>query len=334
MMKATSIKDVFQMADRYCESALLQQAHAAGIFELLRYPRTVDDVAAAKGWLRNKTAIMLDALAALGLLLKEGKLYRNSPVADNTLVREAPGYIGDLVEHERLQWRLWEQLDAILRSSVAVPGQQDLSLPANEYANEVFHRAMMQLAKDLVDLIARLPEWTRVRHVIDLAGGHGMYLAEVAKQHPHLTGEVWDLPSARKKAEHVIAAYGIAERVRFVERDIRDQKSYEGVTADAVMLHHCLHHFDQAGVRAIAEHVADLLPSSGLVTILDVHLESDRITPPQSALFSFYMMVNTVHGQVHPTDEIVSIFTEAGFAVETQLLDSLEDDYLIIGRKR
>ena len=42
-------KDIFQIADRYCDSALLQYAHAAGVFELLRYPRTSTDVAAAKG---------------------------------------------------------------------------------------------------------------------------------------------------------------------------------------------------------------------------------------------------------------------------------------------
>lgn len=139
-------KDIFQIADRYCDSALLQHSHAAGVFDLLRFPRTSTDVAAAKGWLADKTSILLDALAALGLVLKEGAGYRNSPAADAVLVRGQSGYIGDLIEHERLQWELWGRLDTLLRSQEAVPGQQDLNLPANEYANAVFHRAMMQLA--------------------------------------------------------------------------------------------------------------------------------------------------------------------------------------------
>ena len=333
-MKPITTKDIFQIADRYCDSALLQHAHAAGVFDLLRQPHSADELATAKGWLVSKTAILLDALAALGLLLKEGTLYRNAPVADSVLVRGEPGYIGDLIEHERLQWGLWGQMDAVLRSPVAVPGQQDLNLPANDYANTVFHRAMMQLAKELLGVVAGLPEWASVQHALDLAGGHGLYLAEVAKRHPHLTGEVWDVASARKTAEAVIAAHGVAERVRFVERDIADPKTYEGVTADAAMLNHCLHHFDHAGIRAIARSVAGVLSRGGFVTILDVHLEPDRTAPVESALFSLYMMVNTVHGQVHPTDEIAAVFTEAGFAVETRLLDSLEGDFLMVGRKR
>jgi len=304
------------------------------VFDLLRHPRTSTDVATAKGWLADKTAILLDALAALGLVLKVGTEYRNSPAADAVLVRGQSAYIGDLIEHERLQWDLWGRMDAVLRSQDAVPGQQDLNLPANEYANAVFHRAMMQLAGELLGLVAGLPEWTGVHHALDLAGGHGLYLAEVAKRHPHLTGEVWDAPSARRNAEAVIAAHGVADRVRFVERDIADHKSHAGATADAVMLNHCLHHFDLTGVRAIAGSVADILPAGGLVTILDVHLEGDRTAPAENAMFSLYMMVNTVRGQVHPTDDIASVFTEAGFIVETRLLDSLEGDFLMVGRKR
>ena len=266
-------------------------------------------------------------------MLKDRSGYRNSPAADAVLVNGQPGYIGDLIEHERLQWDLWGRMESVLRSQEAVPGQQDLTLPANEYANAVFHRAMMQLAGELLGLVAGLPKWAGVRHVLDLAGSHGLYLAEVAKRHPRLTGEVWDAPSARRNAESVIAAHGVTGRVRFVQRDIGDHKSYEGASADAVMLNHCLHHFARAGVRAIAESVAGLLPSGGLVTILDVHLEADRIVPAENALFSLYMMVNTVRGQVHPTGDIAAIFTEAGFAVETRLLDSLEGDFLMVGRK-
>jgi uncharacterized protein YqcC (DUF446 family) len=291
-------------------------------------------VAAAKGWLAGKTTIFLDALAALGLVLKEGSAYRNSPAADAVLVKDQPGYIGDLIEHERLQWALWGRMETVLRSQEPVQGQQDLNLPANEYANSVFHRAMMQLAGELLGLVAGLPEWAGVGHALDLAGGHGLYLAEVAKRHPRLTGEVWDGPSARKNAESVFAAHGVAGRVRFVERDIADNKSYEDATADAVMLNHCLHHFDWTGVRTIAGSVASILPSGGLVTILDVHLDGDRTVPAENALFSLYMMVNTVRGQVHPTNDIAGVFTEAGFAVETRLLDSMEGDFLMVGRKR
>jgi hypothetical protein len=327
-------KDIFQIADRYCDSALLQHAHAAGVFDLLQSPRSSSDIATAKGWVMDKAATFLDALAALGLVLKDGSEYRNSPAVDAVLIRGKANYIGDLIEHERLQWELWGRMDAVLRAENAVQGQQDLNLPANDYANAVFHRAMMQLAGELLEVVASLPEWASVHHALDLAGGHGLYLAKVAERHPRLTGEVWDAPSARSNAESVIAAHGVAGRILFRDRDIADRNSYEGVKADAVMLNHCLHHFNWNEVRAIADSVGGILPSGGLFTILDVHLERNRTSPTENALFSLYMMVNTVRGQVHPTEEIAKLFEEAGFAVKTQLLDSMEGDFLMVGRKR
>ncbi|MFM8272981.1 MAG: methyltransferase [Gemmata sp.] len=326
-------RDIFQLADRYCDSALLQHAHAAGVFDALTTPKSAGEIAASLGWVPIKTAIFLDALTALGLLVKDGVAFKNAPATSECLVRGRPGYIGDLIEHERLQWSLWGRLGDVLASEGPVSGQQDLNLPADEYANAVFHRAMMQLAGELLGVVTSLPEWEGVRHVLDLAGGHGLYLGELARRHPRITGEVWDVPSARPHAETLLASLGVGDRVRFVERDIAAPASYAGVRADAVMLNHCLHHFDPATVGAILRSVAGTLPTGGIVVALDVHLDRTRTSPAENALFSAYMMVNTVRGQVHPTDEVAALLRESGFAVENRLLDSLEGDYLMVGRK-
>jgi len=328
-----SVQNIFQIADRYCDSALLQHAHAAGVFDLLRCPHSARDVARAHGWIEPKTAIFLNALAALGLVEKDGSMYRNSNAATAVLAKDSPGYIGDLIEHERLQWNLWGRMGEVLTSREAIAGQQDLTLPANDDANTVFHRAMMQLAGELLDVVTSLPEWDGVRHGLDLAGGHGLYLATLARRYPELTGEVWDAASARRHAESIFAAHGVADRVTFVVRDIADPRSFAGVSADAVMLNHCLHHFAWEDVQTVARCVAGILPTGGIVTVLDVHLDGDRIAPAENALFSLYMMMNTVRGQVHPTEDLVAVLRASGFTVKERLLESLEGDVLLVGRK-
>lgn len=331
---ALTPKDIFEIADRYCDSALLQHAHSAEVFELLHEPRTSFEVATMKGWLEGKTAILLDALVALELLEKDGCIYRNVAIVDSVLVRKQPGYIGDLIEHERLQWNLWGRIDEVLRSNHAVTGQQDVEFPLNHYANAVFQRAMMQLAGDLTDVVADLSEWAGIRYALDLAGGHGLYLCEVAKRHDSVSGEVWDAISAKSHALAVIEKNGLTDRIQFKNRDIGDPRSYEGVIADGMMLHHCLHHFDWKRVKLIAQCVARVIPSGGLITILNPHLEHNRTQPIENALFSLYMMMNSIQGQVHPTNDIVELFQEVGFTLQTTIKPCLGVDVLIVGTKR
>lgn len=57
-------------------------------------------------------------------------------------------------------------MESVPRSQEAVSGQQNLTLPANEHVNAVFHRTMMQLAGELLGLVAGLPEWAGVHHIL------------------------------------------------------------------------------------------------------------------------------------------------------------------------
>jgi 2-polyprenyl-3-methyl-5-hydroxy-6-metoxy-1,4-benzoquinol methylase len=327
-------QDIFDIADRYCDSALLQLAHHQGIFELLQSPKTTEEIAYSKGWITRKTNIVLNALTAIGLLKKRGILYQNSLASNQALVKSSRDYIGDLIEHERLQWQLWEQMDEVLSSKKAIEKQQDLNLPNNSEANAVFHKAMQQLSKVTVNHILNRPELMISGHVLDLAGGHGLYLAQLAHQNSGITGEVWDVPSAREYAENNFLHYGVKNRLSFFELDISNDSNYIGKKADVVMLNHCLHHFEKEAILRILRRVTDLLPIGGTLIIVEVFLEENQIEPVNGALFSLYMMVNTVNGEVHSTQWIIEAIKELGFDVELQHLDNLEDDIMIVGKKK
>src|SRR5262249_25359469 len=57
-------------------------------------PLTADEIARAAGTDRAKTAPLLHALVAIGLLKSDGDCFLNSPEADQFLVRGSPDYIG------------------------------------------------------------------------------------------------------------------------------------------------------------------------------------------------------------------------------------------------
>jgi SAM-dependent methyltransferase len=328
-----SVQDVFDLADSYCEAALLQFANNAGLFEILKVPASAQQVAGNLGWVVRKTGIVLDALASLGLLVKNDECYQNSFVTNACLLRSSPEYIGDLVEHERLQWALWGRMDEVLRNTSAVQGQQDLVLPTNSKANDVFHSAMMQLSREIADTVAGLPCWSDKRRVIDLAGGHGRYLAFLAEHNRALCGEIWDLPSAQRFAEQTLKEYSLQDRITFHAKDIGLPENYRPDSADGALLIHCLHHFSDAGIRQIMQAVFKMLRPGGTLVVVDVFLERNRIEPISGAMFSLYMMMNTRYGEVYPISELAEVMQQVGFQTEVRRLGNMEDDALIIGMK-
>src|SRR6516162_7688747 len=67
-------------------------------------PLSTEDIARAVGTDRAKTAPLLHALAAIGLLKSDGSRFLNSPEADRFLVRGRPDYIGMRHHAYRRRW--------------------------------------------------------------------------------------------------------------------------------------------------------------------------------------------------------------------------------------
>ncbi|MET5115585.1 methyltransferase, partial [Burkholderia pseudomallei] len=82
-------------------------------------------VAASDRRLESKAAILLPALAALGLLTKDGDAYRNTALSARYLTTTSADYIGPIVEHQNLQWDNLPRLGEILRSEEPLAFQQE-----------------------------------------------------------------------------------------------------------------------------------------------------------------------------------------------------------------
>ena len=67
-------------------------------------PLTAEEIAQAAGTDRAKTAPLLHALVAIGLLKSDGDRFLNSPEAEQFLVRGSPDYIGMRHHAYRRRW--------------------------------------------------------------------------------------------------------------------------------------------------------------------------------------------------------------------------------------
>jgi hypothetical protein len=64
--------------------------------------------------------------------------------------------------------------------------------------------------------------------------------------------------------------------------------------------------------------VAGVLPKGGTLLITTIYMDRNCVTPAAAAGFSFYMMMNTAHGQLHPTPWLVDQMKNIGFNVEVR----------------
>jgi SAM-dependent methyltransferase len=332
--KQLDVSDLFRMVDQFHDSALLHFAHSAGLFELTIQSRSADELAARLGWVPRKALIFLNSLVAIGLLSKDDRgRYHNAMVADQCLVKSGSGYMGGVIEHQRRQWDTWTRIGETLSARKALPWHQEQKLKSDTDANDAFHQAMRNLARANLPAFLSLPIPAGRKHVIDMAGSHGVYLAAMAKAEPDLTGEVWDLPGAERLALETFSEFGCSERCSFRAKDITLSFSFAGAHANVVMLNDCLHYFEPETVRDLLSSAVDVLAPEGMLLVATQLLNPDGISPAAAAGFSMHMMLNTAHGGLHVTSWIAELIANKGLSVVQKPLDPTGRYVVLVGRK-
>jgi SAM-dependent methyltransferase len=323
---------LYALAEQHRDAALLHFAHSSGLFEWLRESRTVAETARYFEWVPRKVTVLLSALTALKLAVRDDNKYHNSMIVNEFLIHSAQGYIGSYLEILRHQWNVWQKLPEIMASEGHVAGQQVLD-DGDAAFIALFQAAMSEVCDEDVDALVELPVWNPTDHVLDFGGGHGLYLATLARRFPKLTGEVWDLPSAERAALQMFARLGVSDRLKFVAVDLRRPPKISASSGDVIMINHCLHHLTPDDADKLLRYAALSLRPRGRLIVIEQNLARHGDAPIESALFSFYLMTNNAEGQLHSAPWIEDVMKATGLDVETRACGWENEDVLIIGKR-
>src|SRR5919199_703736 len=95
---AVTPERIMQLGLAFWGSKALLSAIELGLFtELAHGPADARGLTERLGLHPRSARDFFDALVALGMLEREGDLYRNTPEADSFLVRDRPSYIGGML---------------------------------------------------------------------------------------------------------------------------------------------------------------------------------------------------------------------------------------------
>lgn len=301
--------DLLQMSGGYWSACALHAGVELDLFTpLAERPHAVAELAERLSCSVRGLAMLVDALAALGLLEKRGETFRASPFAADFLALTSPNYLGYIISHHHHLMAGWARLDESVRSGR--PIGERISHGDDAKARESFEMGMFNLAMLLAPRIVSQIDLNGRQRLLDLGGGPGTYAIHFCQQNPALTAVVYDLPSTRPFAEKTIARFGLSERIAFTDGDFI-AKGIEG-RYDVAWLSHILHSEDEAGCGIILEKAMAALEPGGLILVQEFILDDAKDGPPFPALFSLNMLLGTSSGQSYSQGELTGMLQRAG----------------------
>jgi len=294
-----------QISRGYWESSILFTGVKVGLFNVLDGQpigqRGVSDISNKLITNGRATEILLNALAALGLVIKRGDQYRNHPFTTRYLVSGKSDYRGHMLLHSLDMWKQWGELSEILYSGSPATDLVD-RLEENKERVEHFILAMHELAREPAEKIARLVRPRSVKRFLDVGGGPGTYCFAMLKKNPDISATIIDLKLPLQIAKGLITEKGLTKSIRLVEGNFLETDFGEGY--DLVLLSQILHSNSPEECELLIKKGYLALKDGGRLVVHDFILNEDKVSPPSAAIFAVNMLVNTERGRTYTEGEI------------------------------
>jgi hypothetical protein len=262
-----------------------QAIHTAAVLRvpdaLAPGPRTSDAVAADVGAPADQVRRLLRALVVLELCT-QGDDGRFALTGMGEYLRsDAPDTMRNwaVLWGRPMIWSAWGRLSDSVRTGEIAPrllaGVGTFEWVAQDPEGaEIFNRSMQELTVRVSRAIARSYDFSGIRRVVDVGGGHGALLPAILAANQAMSGVVLDLPYCREGAEAFLREQGVADRCRFEAGDF-----FEAVPAgaDAYLIKSVIHDWDDERSRALLARVRQAMRDDSPLLVIEV-LAPERLT--------------------------------------------------------
>jgi acetylserotonin N-methyltransferase len=289
-----------------------------GVFDRLEsQPRSARDLAAQIQAEPSALDRLMSACVALGLLTRDGDLYRNTPASSRYLVTSSPYTVaGYIVYSDESLFHLWAHLDDAVREGTNRWSQAFGSRDAlfdyyyrDPQATANFVRAMNGFGALSSDRVVRAFDLGRFHHLVDLGGATGHLAIAACRVYPNLRATVMDLPRIEPFAREQIEQSSLSDRVSFVAADFFRDPIPPG---DLYALGRILHDWDDARTHPLLTKIAAALPPNGGLLVAEALVNEDRSGPVYALMQDLNMLVCT-DGRERTLSEYRVLLESAGF---------------------
>lgn len=277
-ISAHHAKRLFGTVAGFAQTQMLFAAVELGLFDRLRDRTCAEgDWPAFCGLPKKGAAALLQGLVAAGLLEK-----RRDEIAlsiDGLVVATDPG-LRAMIHHNRLLYEDMADPVAMLRGGGA--GRIAAFWPYDGGSGDAQGYAVLMAESQSFVAAAVIAgfDFGSAGHVLDLGGGDGRFVGELARRFPKLRLSLADLPPVLEVARESLTRQGLTDRVALLPAD------RPLPPADVVTLVRVLHDHDDASATAMIARGAAALAPGGRLVIAEPMAQRGR--DPQTAYFAAY----------------------------------------------
>jgi SAM-dependent methyltransferase len=279
-------------------------------------PKTAEELARLTDAEPAAVHRLLRGLASVGVFREiSGGRFEQTPLSD-TLRAGAPASMRAfaLMMVERYNVEAWSDLLTSVKTGEPaferVHGMKVFEyLARHPEHGKVFGESMTSLSRVENPAVAEAYDFSGVRTLVDIGGGHGSLLATILRRNATLRGVLFDRAEVIERArkdEHVTAPE-VAGRIELVAGDF-----FESVPqgADAYIMKYIMHDWEDESARRILQHCRRAMAPGGRVLVVDTVIPAGN-EPFWGKLLDLNMLALT--GGLERTEaQFAALFASAG----------------------
>lgn len=324
--------ELLEIAHGFFGAQVLFTANELGVFGgLAQGPHSAEDLAHALGGDSDAVERLLNACAAIKLLTLADGLYHNTELAEDVLVPDRPGYLGNWLRVMSRWMKAWTELTETVRTGKPAIDPR-IQLGGDPDYTRDFVLGMHDYARLRGSEIVRYLDLGGDHELIDVGGGPGSYAVLFASEWPNLHVTVFDLPAVVPTAERHAAEAGVSDRVSVKPGSYHEDEF--GTGYDVVFLSDTLHQETPEVGEMILRKAYRALRPGGRVVVQAMFLNEDHVTPRWPVMVSLNLLILSGHGRSYTVEETVALIERAGFVdCLHQRMSLLNVNSLITARK-
>lgn len=162
-------------------------------------------------------------------------------------------------------------------------------------------------------------DFSGIETLADVGGGNGSNLIEILAKYPSMKGILFDLPHVVDRARDKVESAGLSDRCQLIGGDFFVSAP---AGAEAYLLRHIIHDWDDDKAANILRNCREAMPSSGKLLVVET------VIPPGNAPFAGKLLDLTMllipGGKERTADEYKTLYEQAGFKLTNVVPSSLE----------
>jgi ubiquinone/menaquinone biosynthesis C-methylase UbiE len=259
--------------------------------------KTLETLVGETGVASNRLSTLLAALTSIGLVTRQGDIYRNAPASDRYLVREAPAYFGDYYRFQidRQIYPALVHLDAGIAGDTQRLAFDSLAgLTGDPEEADAFTRAQHAGSMGPAVMLARNFDLAGARQLLDVGGGSGAFSIALCQRHPELRATVLDFPNVIDVTERFVSEARLEDRIDYIRADAVNGAWPAG--QDLVLFSYLLSAVAESSFPLLLTKAWEALRPGGRLLIHDFMLDDSETGPTLAALWFLQYLCGRIDG--------------------------------------